>query len=445
MEKVKGRLWHFIPLTLLQYYAILCSSVLYQFIRLIQKEDGFMINALKNPKVRNAILIGTLCSLSYLGVYFARNILSAVTPQIIADTVHNEEYIGSLSSLYFGSYAIGQLINGVIGDKVRARFMISFGLILAGVCNFCFPFLIDYPLGAQLIYGMTGFFLAMIYAPMTKVVAENTEPIYATRCSLGYTFASFLGSPMAGVAAALMTWEMVFYSSSAILFVMGIVCFVAFLILERKGIVAYGRYELSAEETQGIKGLLEHRIIKFTFISIITGIVRTTVVFWMPTYISQYLGYSPEESAAMFTVTTFIISMTSFIAVFLYEKLGHDIDKMLFLVFSASAIFFLLVYIVEVPILNIALLVLAIMSSNCAACMLWNRYCPSLRDTGMVSTATGFLDFMSYMAAAVSTTLFANAVSQIGWKNLILIWFALVVFGAIICPPKSKKIKTQSI
>ncbi|MBQ8598818.1 MAG: MFS transporter [Oscillospiraceae bacterium] len=201
-----------------------------------------MLQALKKSSVRNAILIGTLCSLSYLGVYFARNILSAVTPQIIETTAYGEEYIGSLSSLYFGFYAVGQLINGVVGDKVRARYMISFGLILAGVCSLIFPFVMDWQLGAQLIYGMTGFFLAMIYAPMTKVVAENTEPIYATRCSLGYTFASFLGSPMAGVAAAFMTWQLVFYTSSISLIIMGVLCFVAFLILERKGIVAYGRY-----------------------------------------------------------------------------------------------------------------------------------------------------------------------------------------------------------
>ncbi len=398
-----------------------------------------MLQALKKTSVRNALLIGTLCSLSYLGVYFARNILSAVTPQIIATTAYKEDYIGSLSSLYFGFYAVGQLINGIIGDKVRARFMISFGLILAGVSSLVFPFVMDWQLGAQLIYGMTGFFLAMIYAPMTKVVAENTEPIYATRCSLGYTFASFLGSPMAGVAAAVMTWQMVFYTSSSILILMGVLCFVAFLILERKGIVAYGRFEPPEDTPHGIKGLLERRIVKFTFISVITGIVRTSVVFWMPTYISQYLGFSPSKAASIFTVTTFIISFTSFIAVFLYEKLGHNIDLMLFLVFGASTFFFLMVYFVEQPVLNIALLVLAIMASNCAACMLWSRYCPSLRDTGMVSSATGFLDFMSYMAAAVSSTLFANAVNAIGWKNLILVWLGLVLFGTIICPPKSRK------
>ena len=54
-----------------------------------------MLQSLKKQSVRNALLIGTLCSLSYLGVYFARNILSAVTPQIIATTAYKEDYTGS--------------------------------------------------------------------------------------------------------------------------------------------------------------------------------------------------------------------------------------------------------------------------------------------------------------------------------------------------------------
>ena len=71
--------------------------------------------------------------------------------------------------------------------------------------------------------------------------------------------------------------------------------------------------------------------------------------------------------------------------------------------------------------------------------MLWSRYCPSLCDTGMVSSATGFLDFVSYIAAAVSSTLFANAASVIGWGNLILVWFGLMVFGVLISLPYKRK------
>ena len=35
--------------------------------------------------IRNAILLGTICSIAYFVVYFGRNILSAVTPQMLYD------------------------------------------------------------------------------------------------------------------------------------------------------------------------------------------------------------------------------------------------------------------------------------------------------------------------------------------------------------------------
>jgi len=388
-----------------------------------------MAGIFSDAKVKNALMIGSLCSCSYLGVYFARNLLSAVTPQILAGGAGTTEYIGSLSSLYFMFYAVGQMLNGIIGDRIKSRYMISFGLILAGMCNLLLPLCLEVSLAAHLAYGMTGFFLSMIYAPMTKVVAENTEPIYATRCSLGYTFASFFGSPLAGVAAALFVWQTAFYVCSAALILMGTLCFAVLLTFERRGIVRYGQYKPKKEQGRGVAVLVRHRIIRFSLVSIITGVVRTSVVFWMPTYIAQYLGFSAERSAGIFTAASFVISMTAFVAVFLYERLGHNMDLTMQIAFVGSAVFFLLTYFVKAPFLNIVFFVLAVMASNCAASMLWSRYCPSLRDTGMVSTATGFLDFLSYMAAAAATSIFANAASSIGWGNLILVWFALMVLG----------------
>lgn len=399
-----------------------------------------IFQSLKKSNVRNAVMIGLLCSISYLSVYFARNILGAVTPQIVEMGIYTEEYIGVVSSLYFIFYAIGQLINGLIGDKINARIMISFGLILAGITNFIFPYLLGNPTAAQFTYGMTGFFLSMIYAPMTKVVAENVEPVYAARCSLGYTFSSFFGSPLAGVAAAVLVWTNVFITSSAILVVMGIVCFVVFLTLEKRGIVKYHQYDKPKTENKGsLKTLIDHHIIKFTLISVITGVIRTTVVFWLPTYISQYLGFSSEQSAMLFTVSTLVISATTFVTVFVYEKLKRNMDLTLIIFFIVSTLAFLLVYLIKLPVFNLIFMVIAIMASNGAATILWSIYCPSLRDTGVVSSATGFLDFMSYMAAAVSSTLFANAVSVIGWGKLILIWAGIVFCGIIVSIPRKRR------
>jgi sugar phosphate permease len=274
---------------------------------------------------------------------------------------------------------------------------------------------------------------------MTKVVSENTEPLYATRCSLGYTFASFFGSPLAGVLATFLAWQSVFAVSSGLLFLMSVVAFCLFTAFERRGIVRYNQFKPAEKGAKNIKVLFEHGIVKFTLISMITGVVRTSVVFWLPTYISQYHGYSPEDSAKIYTIATLAISFTAFIAVFIYEKMGFNINKTVLLMFSSATVFFALTYFIKFPLFNIVCIVLAIMSSNGAATMLWSRYCPSLRDTGMVSSVTGFIDFLSYISAAAANIVFANAATSIGWGNLILVWFGIVFMGVLLSFPFSKR------
>ena len=400
-----------------------------------------------NRNATNAIKIGTLCSVAYLAVYIARNILSAVTPLMTAEGF-SKEYIGYVSSLFLVFYACGQLINGFFGDRIKAKYMISFGLLLAGVTNLLFPALIEVPTGALIVYGLTGFFLSMIYGPMTKVVSENTEPLYTTRCSLGYTFASFLGSPAAGIFAVFMSWSAVFVTSSAILFLMGAAVFLFFTVFERQGIVKYNDYVPKEKNSGDVRVLFWYQIVRFSLISILTGIIRTSVVFWLPMYFSDFLGYGETSAAAIYSVATFVLSLTSFITVFVYERfLGHDMNKTVLVMFIVSAVFFLLTYFVYLPVLNITFIVLAIMGNGGAATMLWSRYCPSLRDTGLVSSATGFLDFLSYGAAAAANLIFAGAIDSIGWQNLVLVWCGLVVLGVFVALPYSRifeRIKNKS-
>ncbi len=399
-----------------------------------------MIKKLKiSQNAKTAVLLGVMCSIAYLAVYIARNILGAVTPQMVGDGFA-EEYIGVISSVYFVTYAVGQLINGAIGDRIKARRMISIGLFGAGVTNFVFTFVAADRLGAMVAYGATGFFLSMIYGPMAKLVSENTEHIYAVRCSVGYTFSSLLGSPMAGLLASFLVWQSVFAVSSAALFAMAVVCFTVFLVFERRGIIKTRKKDAEKPEMQSVKVLLRHQIVKYSLVSVLTGVVRTSVVFWLPTYLNQYLGFSEQSAAGIFTVATLIISLETFVAVFIYERVGRRMDLSVLLFFGASVLFFVLTYFVALPIPNIIFIVLAIMSANGAAAIIWSVYCPSLRETGRVSGVTGFLDFLSYMAAAVANIVFANAATDIGWKNLILVWLGLMAVGVVIALPYKKKL-----
>ncbi len=404
-----------------------------------------------SQKAKNAMLLGLMCSIAYLAVYIARNALSAASPQILQGGIFTTEQIGTMSSVYFIAYAFGQLINGIIGNRVKGKYMIGFGLLLAAIGNLALPYLAGLPGTAVVFYGSSGFCLAMIYGPMTKMVAENAEE-YASKCSVGYTLASFLGSPVAGLLAASLSWRWVFFTSGGILLAMGIICLMVFALYEKKSIIQYGKYRMQkkAAATGGIRLLIKRQIIRFTFVSILTGVVRTTVVFWLPTYLSSYLSFSPDTAALIFTVATLALSVSVFLAVFAYEKL-KNMQRVLFIAFVCSAFCFIAVFFVEQSVANVVLLVLAILFGNCAANLMWSCYCPELRDTGMVSGATGFLDFCSYMAASVASTVFANAVDSIGWDGLILIWFGLMVCGVVVAvmptpagKPENKQLKEQS-
>lgn len=385
-------------------------------------------------EAKKALRIGSLCAVSYLAVYVARNLLSVVSPGMIETGRYDEVYIGTISTGYLIAYACGQLINGAIGDKIIARYMISGGLLGAGLCNLALPFAPNLLL-TTILYSISGFFLSMIYGPMTKAVSENVKPELAARVALGYTIASFLGSPAAGVVAMLTNWQNAFLVCGGILVGMGIICFVSFLHLEKKGLVVYrtGK-ENRVSLRKGLKTLLEHHIIKYSFVSVLTGIVRTTVVFWVPTYLAQYLELTPTVAVAIFSGVTLAMSLAPFVNTFLvYEWLfKRNRAKTLLFMFSLSTVAFLMMFLCKQPVVSVTMLTVALMSNGGAATMLWSTYCPSLHTTGLVSTATGYLDFMSYMGAAAANLIFSNAVAVIGWGWLILSWAALMGVGVLV-------------
>lgn len=381
------------------------------------------------PEIKKAFAYGAICAVAYCTVYISRDILSALSPQLTEQSIFNTAQLGTLSSLFFITYAVGQLINGMIGDKLSGKHMVSFGLILAGICLFFLPTVTATPWLAYTVYGVMGFFLAMIYAPMTKLIAENNEPDLTTRCNVAHSMASYVAAPIAGLLAAWLAWKQAFRISSGLLIIMGIAFFAVFTYFEKHDMVRYGQFKPKKEAGGSIRVLLDRQILKWTVIAMLTGIVRTAVLFWLPSYISQHLGFDPEKASLMYTVGTSVIAVNSFLAVFLFERLKQNLDRSILLFFSVSALCFFGVFAISQPYINLALLILAMIFSNCASSLMWSRYCPSLRDTGMVSSATGFLDFSSYLAAAISSKLFAGAVGAIGWSNLILVWCGLMCIG----------------
>ena len=116
--------------------------------------------------------------------------------------------------------------------------------------------------------------------------------------------------------------------------------------LEKKRVVQYRKQKEDRKKFGGIKALIEHEIIKYSLVSVLTGIVRTSVLFWVPTYLSQYLGFSPSHSATIFTVITGALSVFPYInSLLLYERVfKRNRNKSLVFAFSTSMLSFFMMF-----------------------------------------------------------------------------------------------------
>lgn len=386
-----------------------------------------LLEILKKEEVKSAISIGGLCSMGYLFAYLSRNILSVVTPEML-DVGYTTEYIAVLSTMFMITYAIGQLVNGIIGDYINAKYMIFMGMFTAGLCNIVFV-ISNISIIKIVVYTINGFASAMLYGPMVKVIAENTNKDYVTKVLLGLTFAALIASPLAGLVAIAFRWRILFVFVGVLLICFSIVSFVTFTILERKGSVEYRKYT-EQRKNGGIKLLIDNGIIRYSFVSVLTGIVRTSVVFWIPAYLTQNLGYTSKNAAATYSVITLIMAMAPYIGVAIYKYVFKSYaNNMLLFGFLCGTVCFFAMCVIKLPIINIILLAVALLGSSTASAMIWNVYCPSLKKTGMVSGATGYLDFISYAGGALANLLFANAVSKWGWSNLLIIWGLIMTSG----------------
>lgn len=400
------------------------------------KVGNEIMNVLEKEEVKSAISIGGVCLIGYLFAYLSRNILSVVTPEMLV-AGYATEYIAILSTVFMIAYAIGQLVNGIIGDYINAKYMIFMGLFTAGLCNIAF-IISNISIIKIVVYTINGFALAMLYGPIVKVVTENIHKDYVTKVLLGLTFAALIASPLTGLVAIVFRWRILFVVVGILLICFGIVSFATFTILERKGDVEYQKYA-EQKKQGGIKLLISSGIVRYSFVSVFTGIVRTSVVFWIPTYLTQNLGYTSKNAAAAYSVITLIVAMGPYIGVAIYKYVfKSSANKMLLFGFICGTACFFAMCVIKLPVINIIFLTVALLSSSMAAAMIWNVYCPSLKETGMVSGTAGYLDFISYAGGALSNLLFANAVSKWGWNTLLAVWGLIMASGIATGFPKGE-------
>ncbi len=386
----------------------------------------------EKSELNKALKIGSVCIISYMLSYYMRNILSVTTPEMLENGDFTKEFIAAMSSVYMIVYASGQLVNGIIGDIIKPRYMVFSGFFLAGLALLGFPFA-QIPAEQLCSFAALGFGFSMLRGPMVKLISENTAPSHARMCCVLLSVTCYTGPFIAGLFVLFLKWKSVFIISGIISCILAVCSFVALTGLEKSGIIK--PLEKVKKETQksGILSVFRlDNFIVYMLISMVSEISGTAISFWLPTYMSEYLGFPSNVAGVVCSVISLIKSTGPFLCLILFRFFRNDDMHMIRVMFVMSALLFILMSFISNVWINMTLLLFALMATCCASGVMWSIYIPSLGKSGKVSSANGILDCSGYAAAAAATTGFAYVMQMSGWTGTILLWGGISFVGAVL-------------
>lgn len=93
----------------------------------------------------------------YAFYYFTRRSFAFAMPALMQDLHFDKAELGIISSVWAVAYGLSKFVSGVIGDRSNARYFMSIGLMITGVCNILFGFSSSIFLFA-LCWGLNGWF-----------------------------------------------------------------------------------------------------------------------------------------------------------------------------------------------------------------------------------------------------------------------------------------------
>lgn len=398
------------------------------------------------------LTLGSLCFLVYTACYIGKNILGSLMPSILEEMPESAGALGTMTSVFLLTYGIGQLINGIVGNLLPAKWMVFSGLGISGGLIMLLPGVGVGALGC-LLFGACGFFSSMLYGPISALIGENLEDKAAKAVLTALTVASILGSLvtylLAFLAAIAGTWRPFFFLAGAVMFLIALFWLPVCTHMERAGMIR--PHEKKARDAAPRTTPLRRQFFTVGFLSMVAvtmlnGIIRNATSLWVPTFLSVSLGFTPAETSLISSVLPVVSIVGTFLSLAVLKFFRHDEKSECLALFLLSAVCFAVVYFSgeSARILTLIALFLAMAAMYGACNMIFSVYVLRFREYGIISGMSGFLDFASYMSASAASFLF-SALSERGeWSGILLVWAISCAAGALFSltakiPSKAKK------
>ena len=398
---------------------------------------------MKTKYSKNGITL--LCAIVYFVSYFSRKDFAAVMAAMLAQNVLDKSTAGLVGTMLFVFYGAGQLVSGYLGDKIKPKYIIIFGLGLTAVCNLLMPLV---PISTLMIpvWGVNGFAQAMMWPPIVKILSCYLSHDKYVTASLVVTSAAHISTILlylyVPVCLTYMNWETVFYTAT----VMAVVTIVGFVVAlrlvlpkEAETVEMPNTSKAGGEKLPIGKIMLDAGILPIFGCIIVTGFLRDGIESWLPTLYSEAFNRESTESILVSVILPIfsIVSVTSITAIHKRPLFNNEI-RGAGILFAASIVLCLPLAILisnEATLARIVCLVLA--AIICAAMhgvnfLLISCLPGRFARFGRSSTVSGLTNAFIYIGAAASMYGIAVISEALGWSAAVISWMIIVSVGVLL-------------
>lgn len=389
------------------------------------------------------IRIFVLCWLAYACIYLGRLNLSISLPKIGEELSITKTQLGMIGSVFFWVYGIGQLINGYIGDKVSGRLIVFWGLAVAALSNILFGFTTSLVFMCVL-WAINGYFQSMLWGPIAKIIsawfsrAKAGSAIIGISTSMigGYMIVYFFGSKL----LSLMDWRWAFRIPG--LFILAYSAIWVWKIRNTPGEAGVtppqedAAPDSSSNEISGTRKSIWQisRLTGLWFIAsacVAQGIVKDGITLWAPTYFLETFHLDIESAANLILIIPLMNFGGMLLAGWLNKLLGNNVAATTSVLFAAGTAMVLGLMLIGNKNIYASAIFLGLSSAMMygANTMLLGVYPLSFSKYNLVSTAAGFLDFCSYLAAGFASLLTGFIADKFGWHYVITMWLVVTLIG----------------
>lgn len=400
--------------------------------------------------VKKSKLIVAAMWVLYCASYFIRTCYAATIAPLAEEDIYSKGEIGLIGTAFFICYGVGQLISGLIGDKINPFFMVMFGSVLGAVCCFLMP--AAGSLGVLIgVWAANGLFQSMLWSPILRVFSETIDESLSKKAILNIALSLPVGTVLAYLMSSMiikyLNWKYVFIFGGSVVVIA--VLFAGFAIFcsekDIEKVPVIQKQNAEAHNNVNKKGLAAVAVssgLLFIMIpSFLHGMMRDGITNWVPAMISEVYGVSTSFSVFVTIALPIFNAFGAYLVTPLYKKLGENEMKTAGVTgFAALVPLLIMLFMNKLPLYVIIVLLAVTTSVMYALNYLIISLVPvRFSKFGFTSGISGILNSGAHIGCALSSYGFGAISEKAGWSAVIIVWIVSSVLITVFSFASNKR------